>query len=205
MFNKKTIVAVIVGIFLSVFVGLTLFIVGSATSEFTFCYIGMGVIIGGTLLTGGIFTAVTIFKVMRSHRNDFNSETPSPSTTIPYVEERERKVEDLDGQLQQVSESGLKGTENILKEMRKAKHEIGRYDVSEPQTKTAKLNKTRTFDDVITRENAFLEELEKSGRTEILQSYKAEADPVWEKYAGDTWDENLQKIDELLDKYGAEK
>lgn len=54
---------------------------------------------------------------------------------------------------------------------------------------------------IMDKEDEFTEELEKSGKLDLLKQYKAEAEIIWERYTGDNWDKNLEQLDELIDKY----
>lgn len=55
--------------------------------------------------------------------------------------------------------------------------------------------------ELVSREDELTELFHKHGRKDLEDSYCAEAEPIWDNYRGADWDENLDAIDSLIDKY----
>ncbi len=58
-------------------------------------------------------------------------------------------------------------------------------------------------DEVMVREDLLHLAFERKKRDDLADEYDAAADVYWQKYAGDTWDENVAAIDALIDEYYA--
>lgn len=59
----------------------------------------------------------------------------------------------------------------------------------------------KSVDGLLAREDELTELFHKHGRKDLEDSYCAEAEPIWDNYRGADWDENLDAIDSLIDKY----
>lgn len=66
-----------------------------------------------------------------------------------------------------------------------------------------KSDNNKSVDGLLSREDALTDMLRKSGRKDLEESYYAESEPIWDNYRGADWDENLDAIDSLIDKYYA--
>lgn len=149
--DKKTSILVCLGIFGSVGVGLAMIIAGGTAFNFTMMYAGIGVLVGGIMLTVAILTAVLLVEY---------------SLNLPHEVEPAHIVSDKPIEIPAMPKAPEKDVSTLMD-----------------------------------KEDAFTDRLKESGKLELLQQYKAEADAIWENYTGENWDENLQQIDELIDKY----
>ncbi len=61
----------------------------------------------------------------------------------------------------------------------------------------------RTCEDVMKSEDALIALFEREGADALRKAYAAEADPIWNEYTGEAYDENTRKIDALVTRYRA--
>lgn len=73
------------------------------------------------------------------------------------------------------------------------------YRANKLADKTPRTN----VDDVMVREDLLHLAFERKKRDDLADEYDAAADVYWQKYEGDTWDENVAAIDALIDEYYA--
>ncbi len=73
------------------------------------------------------------------------------------------------------------------------------YRANKLADKTPRTN----VDEVMVREDLLHLAFERKKRDDLADEYDAAADVYWQKYAGDTWDENVAAIDALIDEYYA--
>ena len=73
------------------------------------------------------------------------------------------------------------------------------YRANKLADKTPRTN----VDEVMVREDLLHLAFERKKRDDLADEYDAAADVYWQKYAGDTWDENVEAIDALIDEYYA--
>ena len=76
--------------------------------------------------------------------------------------------------------------------------------ISAPVKKEMVLNEPKkdiTY--LMNKEEEFKTDLELHYKIELLWKYQAEVKPIWDRYTGEAWDENLEEIDSIIDKYKA--